>query len=226
MKKAKRFISAVMAAVMAFTVNVSVMAETVSEPEMIDINGYPCYERDGQYWTVLDGEEYLVINLDEIMDEPMESGSDEDSGINPCSGIVDECPIGTPPLLVDWIYNGCVELSEANNYTYDDRCYLTYGDYYSPIYYFQPKKPKAQFVAKIDADVFDEKYYLDIWKHHSNTNEWKKADTNKLFQFNFILPPHSLLTGSETQLIDGLGLKFLTSSPGNKELNYNIRIYW
>lgn len=226
MKKTKRCISAVMAAVMAFTVNASVMAETVSEPEMIDINGYSCYERDGQYWTVLDGEEYLVINLDEIMWEPTEAGSEEEPGINPCSGIVDECPIGTPPLLTKWIYNGCVELSEANNYTYNDRCYLTYGDYYSPIYYFQPKKPKSQFVAEIDADVFNEKYYLDIWVHHNNTNEWMESDVNQLVQLNFILPPHTLLSGSLTQLYDGFGLKFLTSSPGNKELYYNIKIYW
>lgn len=48
MKKAKRCISAVMAAVMAFTANATVMAET-AEPQTVDINGFSCYERDGEY---------------------------------------------------------------------------------------------------------------------------------------------------------------------------------
>lgn len=222
MKKAKRCISAVMAAVMAFTANATVMAET-AEPQTVDINGFSCYERDGQYWTVLDGVEYMIINLDDFT----ESVSEDAAGISPYSGIVDECPIGTPPLLTDWIYNGCVELNEQNNYTDEDRCYLTYGDYYSPIYYFQHKKPNLQFLAKIDADVvFSEEYYIDIWIHRNDTNKWEVAETNQSFIFNFVLPPHVLLSGTTTQLVDGLGLKFLTSSPGNKELYYNVSLYW
>ena len=220
MKKTKRFISAVLAAVMAFVINTSVMAETVTEPATVDINGYSCYERDGEYWTVLDGVEYLVVNLDDFTEVAAEDYPEMAS----LYGVSDECPIGRPPYG-QWIYNGYVELSESNNYTYRDRCYLTLADYYSPVYYFKPKNPNNIFVAKIDASVFNEKYYVNIWKHSTITNSWLEAVDNQLIQFNFLLTSHILLTGTETQSVDGLALKFLTSSTG-KELYYNTSIEW
>lgn len=202
---------------MAFTANASVMAET-TEPQTVEINGFSCYERDGEYWTVLDGEEFLVINLDNFT----KPAAEDDSGINPCSGIVDECPIGTPPLLTDWIYNGCVELNGQNNYTYEDRCYLTYGDYYSPIYYFVPKISSAEYVAKIYThDIFADTYEFNVWRHDTQTKNWIPVITSS---FNILLHERMLLTGSLTQIVDGIAFKFLADGVFDKELYYTITL--
>lgn len=219
MKKAKRCISAVMAAVMAFMANATVMAET-AEPQTVDINGFSCYERDGQYWTVLDGEEYLVINLDEFT----EPAAEDDEGINPCSGIIDECPIGCPtPLITNWIYNGYVELNLQNQYTHTDRCYLTYGDYFSPIYYFEPNNIGSGFVATISTSdyIFIDTYHFKVWKHSKNLNQWledyplylSKDVTKKI-----------LLTATTKEDTNGLGVRFLSNGVHNKELYYTVTI--
>lgn len=218
MKRAKRCISAVMAAVMAFTANASVMAET-AEPQTVDINGFSCYERDGQYWTVLDGEEYLVINLDEFT----EPAAEDDSGISPYSGIVDECPIGTPPLLTDWIYNGCVELNAQNNYTCKDRCYLTYGDYYTPIYYFDTSNIGGSFVAeiRINDSIVTDYYHFKVWKHSKSNRQWYEGESRC---FDFLLRHNVLVTSSTGEDTDGLGCRFLSSGVHDKEFYYTMNI--
>lgn len=41
----------------------------MSEPILTDVHGYMCYEREGEYWTMLDGEECMVIDLDQLIAE-------------------------------------------------------------------------------------------------------------------------------------------------------------
>lgn len=215
MKQVKIFISAVMAAISAFIFSASVTAEIVTEPQLVDINGYSCFERDGQYWTMLDGVEYLVINIDEFAEPDL----DVNSEISPQYNIADECPIGAPSPY-DWIYNGYVELTENNNYSYTDRCYLTYGDYYSPIYYFKPKNPNSSFAAKISANVssFDT-YYIQIWQHNTAFG-WMNNKSNE--SFNLLLREHTLFTGTTTQLVDGLGFRFISDGVRQQQLYYTV----
>lgn len=115
MKKQKRIISFLTAAAMAVTVNFSAAAEAIAEPELTDIHGYMCYERDGEYWTVLDGVEYLVLDLDTFV--PVESD------VNPLER---NFPMGKPS---GWGNDETIELTYSNP-SYEDFCDLSGGKNY------------------------------------------------------------------------------------------------
>ena len=202
---------------MAFVISTSVMAETVTEPAMVDINGYSCYERDGEYWTILDGIEYLVVNLDDFTEVATENYPEAASLYDVSS----ECPIGRPPFG-EWVYNGYVELTESNNYAYRDRCYLTYGDYYSPIFCFTPKHPNDTFTAKIHAEAssFDT-YHIKIWTHNTATG-WM-VNTNDR-SFTLAIREYMLFTGTTTQLVDGLGFRFISEGVRQQQLYYTVSL--
>lgn len=222
MKKYKKFISFLTASAIALTANVSAAAETVSAPQLTDIHGYACYERDGEYWTVIDGQEYLVIDLDSFIENESQTPFNEDS-CSPYSTQATTSPIGKPDghIRQDW-----VNLTEAGG-SYEDRCYLTYGNYYSPVYYFVNEgNNRSEVTANISTKVvFNNTYYIDVWVHTVDyTGAWHKVGIKKRFDFNAFNPIRALFTGTPNQIIDGLALVFLDDSPGQKELYYTVEV--
>ena len=55
--------TAITATTSAYAADVSTMSDLNEVGETINIGGYECYERDGQYWTIDDGDECLVIDV-------------------------------------------------------------------------------------------------------------------------------------------------------------------
>lgn len=69
----KKVLSLVCALSTFLSIGMSASAESISADstvalkETVQVGEYQCYVENGQYYTVLDGETYLVINLDEAM---------------------------------------------------------------------------------------------------------------------------------------------------------------
>lgn len=220
MKKYKKFISFLTASAIALTANVSAAAEAVSAPQLTDIHGYACYERDGEYWTVIDGQEYLVIDLDSFIESEPQTPFNEDS-CSPYSTQATTSPIGKPDghINPNW-----VDLT-ATGGSYEDKCYLTYGTYYSPVFCLDSEASiLSRTTAKISTKVvFNNTYFVDLWVHttHYNT-EWRLEKKNWQLNFSIFQPYYILFAGSTNQLIDGFALQFSDDSPGQKELYYTV----
>lgn len=202
-------ISFMTASIMAITVNASVAAEAVEKPMLTNINGYMCYERDGEYWTELDGEEYLVLNLDNFV--PVES----------TTGFASErsIPKGKP---TGWGNDSVVTLTNSNP-SYEDFCDLSNGNYYSPVYEFDPTRAlcSAEISTKV---VLPNQYDIRIYTYQGPGLGWLAEDVSITFQLLFGQQRHLLFTGTAGQIITGLALEFLSSSTGQKDLYYTITI--
>lgn len=218
MKKVKKIVSFLTAAIMAVTVNLSVAAEAMTEPELTDIHGYMCYERDGQYWTLLDGEEYMVIDLDNYMTSGTE-GSFIDNEASLYSIQSNDSPIGLP--TADWYDCGYIDMRQIHSYT--DGCYISSGNQDSKIYYYPTKNGNASYVATISTkQVLNNTYYTYVYLHNSDSVDWTPISTT--ITFNVLQPVHMLYTSSLTQNIDGFAIRFLKTSPGEKTFYYTINL--
>lgn len=205
MCKFKKVISVLTAVVMAVTVNLSTAAEAISEPELTNIHGYMCYERDGEYWTMLDGVEYLVLDLDTFM--PVES--DE--------VVAKRISKGKP---AGWTNDRVVNLT-ASKPSYEDFCDLSKGNYCSPVYEFDPTG--ALCSAEISTKVLlSQTYDVNIYTYQGAGLSW--ISEKHTFTFNMFQPRHLLFTGTAGHIITGLALEFLSSSTGQKDLYYTITV--
>lgn len=110
----KKIAAMLAAAAVASSFGVSAFAEKASQEqkELVQIGEYECWVEDGQYFTELDDEIYLVINLDELEWESEDIALYSDSDT----------------------YNGTlpVDLSDGSHYeAYVD---LRYGDFTTPTF--------------------------------------------------------------------------------------------
>lgn len=65
----KKLTSAALALAMGISMAGNVFANEIEETEYVQVAGYTCTVEDGQYYTEIDGEWYLVINLDDFLPE-------------------------------------------------------------------------------------------------------------------------------------------------------------
>lgn len=94
-------------------------AEVVSSEEDSSymLAGHRCYERDGNYWTNIDGESYLVFNLDEISFNPSNSvASISDNVIQdyPFESWGNKTQMSVPH---GFSYSGTADVTESNDFT-------------------------------------------------------------------------------------------------------------
>ena len=214
----KKIISFLIAAVIAINVNVAVAAESLNKTELVSINGYFCYEKDGQYWTMLDGDEYLIFNLDDYTMKDA-GGSFSKNELSQYSTLNSNCPIGNPD---GWYYCGYIDFSSGGSYT--EGCYISSGDYDSKIYYTGPLAQTAKYIAKISTkQVLTNTYNVKIYIHNINQNKWETPVSSSL-SFSILTPAHILVTGTTSQLYDGFALKFLQNSTGETPFYYTITV--
>lgn len=65
----RKMTAAALSLVMAVTMGASAYADELDVQEHVQIHGYDCTVENGQYYTEIDGEWYLVINLDDFLPE-------------------------------------------------------------------------------------------------------------------------------------------------------------
>lgn len=222
-KGIQKTVSFLIAAVIAMTATTSVSAEAIEETQLTNINGYACYERDGQYWTMEDGEEYLVIDVDSLVLASTEANA-FGNGSSTYSTQAIDCPIGKPDQYGTWIYTGWVDL--RNTESYEDRCYLTYGDYYSPIYVFNLKPTEGHLYESrfsLSTKVLLPNSYDVTFSYHIQNSGWTVPATVNITFYAFS-QLKAITTGSLGPLMDGIAIRFEDSSTGQKELYYTINV--
>lgn len=216
-KKQKRAVSILTAAVMAVTANLSVAAETISNPELTDIHGYMCYERDGEYWTMLDGEEYMMIDLDKLIAE----GEAEEctTVLSTASGDIG-CPNG-------WMNRSIVEINNSSP-SYDSPFDLTRGDYYTPIFKIDANKSDYSMTFDINVpfpqNLLGETYDLEFHYMYMDSIDGTWYHYSKSVTFSNKSDPEKFLTGTTYQLFAGAAVKILSSSSGSKQRKYTVAL--
>lgn len=125
----KKIISTITALATLLTATITVQAETAETLSTVNIDGYTCYEKNGNYHTVVDNEDCIIIVHDEsnmVTDKELiktlnqSLNSTNNSGIALCS------------TAENWPNNKTVDISSGQ--TYSDSGDITYADYYSPMY--------------------------------------------------------------------------------------------
>ncbi len=182
--------------------NVDVPVSVSETVELTDIGGYACYQRDGNYWTMLDGEECLVIDLSTLAGTLSEPAS-ATSSITP------------PPY---WNNNEFVYLSDYDGYS--GEVDLSKGDFYSPVFEVSPELADCRIDFKTD-HIKPNKYKIKIWTHHmAPVNEWVPYTTEH--NFNLVARSMVLLTGSESKVSDAFGFKIYADSLGRDDFSYKV----
>lgn len=172
---------------------------------LTDIGGYACYQRDENYWTVIDGEEYLVVDTRAIL-----APSSKQAATYALRTSID-APSG-------WGNSIHVNLPDGNSYT--DSVDLSNGDYYSPIYEVTPKMNDYRF--KFDTNHIVSHTYDLIFYYHfqSPVDEWHPEPVTLTFS---CIPGYKIIMpGTMSGIIDGVGVKIKSSSPGRRDFKYTI----
>ncbi len=210
----KNFFAASLAAMMlTLTCGTAYADSNVDSPvaisetaELTDIGGYACYQKDGNFWTLIDGEECLVIDTRDwafSSDTSMATYSQNAS-------------VGTP---TNWGNMTYVPLPDGTSYT--DSVDLSKGNYYSPIYETTPSRDEFKF--KFDTNhIINHTYTITFWYHFESTNEWHPETVTLTFNgipgFKIIYP------GSLVKVIDSMCVEIDANSPGRDDFKYTITV--
>ena len=142
MKQAiKKLTSAALALAMGVSMAGNVFASEIEETEYVQVAGYTCTVEDGRYYTEIDGEKYLVINLDELMPEFAEAA---------IAAYAEEKLPAVNPLLAN------------DSEIYSDTVNLNRGDYISPII---DCNPTSGLIMKTYSALFPSSVNLIVHMH-------------------------------------------------------------
>lgn len=152
---------------------------------------------------MLDGEEYLVIDLCSMALSADNTNSTYVS-------------INTPP---GWGNNTFVTLRDYQ--TYSGKVDLSKGDFYSPIFEIAPELADCRFDFSTN-HIVNNKYYMRIWSHYKKPlDNWEPYYSEETF--NLVIHTKVLLTGSSSSLIDAFGFEILSDSPGRDDFSYTVK---
>lgn len=191
--------------------NVDTSVAVSETAELTDIGGYACYERDGNYWTMIDGEEYFVVDTREALEAVSSAetvSNAQTAAVTPLADTVTPPP-GWNNSTFMWIYN---------EQTYTDKVDLSRGDYCSDILNMTPIMKDFKFTIKTN-HIRNHNYDFQFYYHHSSPiNKWDCESAN--ITFNGIINFKVLIPGTASGIIDYVGIKVLSSSEGRRDFQY------
>lgn len=181
-EKIKRITAVITAAVMTVSMSVNTYASEAAESDHVQVGEYECHVENGQYFTEIDGETYLVIDLDD--------GSTEDDSFN----------IST--YSTNWENGRVIDISDGSYYC--DTINASKAVDCTPIFQGNPGsgyKFTAVNLAGINV------YKVNI--HYFNTafNKWYSEEKTLTFIME-IATSNILFTSSTSQLIKKICLEF------------------
>lgn len=207
--KVKKILAAFLASAALFTTSAAYAEtiETSTSASTVKIGRYDCYlKSDGQYYTMLDGSEWLVIDVSGGAPENQASVSSI-----PPKNIV-------PPL---WPRSDRVTL--VDNQKYIDVCDVTNSNYYSPIYDITPKM--NDFRIRIKTGQWLSNVY-DAWielHHQSPVDDWDSEPVT--LKFGLFVPAQVLIVGTASAVTDMVAIEF--AKPDGKQetvFEYDITV--
>ncbi len=194
----KKLVSALLAAAALLTTSISAQAATATtdvSDDMVNINGYQCYEMDGQYYTIIDDEEYLVIDTNKLFAETI---GEQISAQN------DENPIGMPPNWTNY-----VRVTLEDGVKYVDTCDISNGiRYCSPVFEITPKA-NCDYRMKITTGQWlSNKYTFNVYFHAMNyVGDWTCTDTIT-HTFSLFNSQCLIFTGTASNVYDAFAMSF------------------
>lgn len=201
-------VTATLSVMMTTAFSTSAAAENIEDIEDSSyvLAGHYCYEDDGNYWTDIDGETYLVINLDEISDSQPTTAS----LVSTCS-VLQDYPTSSwgnqtqRPVPHGSSYNGYANVSVSNAY--------------SPVFKVYPVS---------NDDGADYRLTLDVPSGSSmNINVFTRmgdagwSNTVYCCEFSFLTKTKKIFLGSNYLMTDAIAFEFLHDSSLSKITTFN-----
>lgn len=172
---------------------------------MIDINGFSCYEIDGNYFTTIEGDSYLVINLDECVWRA------ENTALSRAS--------------IDWMYGTQVDISDGSRY--NGTLNISTSDDSTPIFIgYDPSGTtyNSRISYNLEAGfIFNNSYSVDVHVFDYPSSSW--STTNVTLTFNITGQHKILFTGMTNSAPTKMCLTFLKEgSTGESNIGYSFYI--
>ncbi len=188
---------------------ISTMITASAENETVIIDGFECYQKNGNYVTEIDGEEYIVIslNLDNI---------DINSGAN--ARITPYSPT-TPPAF--WSNSTIIDRTDGSRY--DGTCNISTSDYCSPVIKGTTSISNCKYSIYCDDFILPNTYKMDVHVFIGDgVTNWQKGDTITV-SFSIAAHQRVLISGTSNRAITGIAFKVLKDgSSGNSSFNYTV----
>ncbi|MBD5103275.1 MAG: hypothetical protein HDT47_00215 [Ruminococcaceae bacterium] len=199
----KTFIRKITALLIALTTSVSMFgnntyAYEAEKNDLVQIGEYECYVIEGQYYTEIDGETYLVINLDENVTE------DDGSNIS--------------FYTTNWQNGRVVDISDGS--TYSDTMNASQADDCTPIIQGNPSNGYKITIASLP---WYNQYEVNVHYFCSAYNQWH-SEVRTLKFFMEFATSNILFAGSTAQLITKICVEFYhDGSTGKFPFTYTIQ---
>lgn len=206
--KIKKIISAALSAAI-FSVSSTVAfaqdnAPQVSSQELIRVGEYDCYVENGQYFTELDGEKCLVINLDDYV-----SAASSTQNVSNNSGY-------------DWLD----DLQEVH-LSYSGTVDVSNGNFTTPVFLAKQKEDGNYSGFQISTGFWlNTTYTADVYFYNCyvGVEKWECAQNVDL-TFNLIAQTRILFTGTMVNFYKKACLVFHQVEPGHSDPVFNYTMY-
>lgn len=203
MKKSK-ILSAIiiMATVIGLTSSVSA-EKTLSTTETVRVGNYDCLEKNGQYFTEINGESYLVINLDEL--------EWKQEGVSRASS-------------VGWLNGQEVDISDGSKY--NGTVNMSNGDYSTPI--FIGYNPNTVTSSKLSYNIStsfvgSNSYTVDVHVYEHLSKTWNTSTVT--INFGLLSQKKVLFTGQSNVAPTKMCLTFdKDKSTGKESFDYSFYV--
>ena len=197
----KCIVSILLSSFMLVTFSLSVSAEVNSTASnTIIYNGYECYKRGEQYYTLIDGEEYLVL-----------VATEENKVTDP--NLIAELENSITRSLNDTIY-----LSDGT--VYESRVDLTPGGYQSPTFMYDVPYDAASSLT-LEVDVFFSTTIAGVFYHYNGINDsWHETPFS--FNFSVIYDKRGIANSTEFEQTNYCRIRFYKEGTSVDQFDYKF----
>lgn len=160
----RKFLATTLAAIAAMSMSVTASAAGVEATaensaqtsigevkETVWVGGYECWEEDGNYYTMIDGEATLVIDCTDT------------SKLSKCVSVTENNIDSSTAMYAAVRYDE--DLSDGHEYA--GRIDISNGDCSTPIFYVNRESPYNHFLFKTGY-VLPEKYSITVWVDYAD----------------------------------------------------------
>lgn len=211
--KPKKLAALLTAATVAMSLCVPVQAE--ESREFVQLGELECWIEDGEYYTEVDGEKYMVLvlgNDEKVTDQALIDQLNESRSANDRNTY----PNGWPDKT---------EYDLSDDQEYSAYVNLASGDYYSPIFLMSivGSDSTAKLTVHYDDFLWAETRYLDTTIFYRQAGEWFTDTVN--FGINILIYSHSFDVGDQytAGTIDRMALRFNSAQSSSGAFTYYLK---
>lgn len=194
----------------ALSAIMAISATIVSHAEEIKIGEYDCYIKDDEYFTVIDGREYMIINLD------------CNDNIVTDAALINELNAATISDYPQSSWGNKRLYDLRTDGPYSERVNLNNGTYYSPS--FITSVPCGNSIATITVDYIEqlglESRTIPTLFYYRVAGVWYNSSYN--IYVSALINYHWLDATEATSSIDRMAIRMTKSSNSGGTFNYTL----